>query len=279
MSENYILNNGVEMPKVGLGVYKIQEDQADSIVYALQNGYKSLDTASFYHNEEMIASAIKKSGIDRKNIFLTTKVWNSDHGKKKTKKAFEESLKRLNTDYIDLYLIHWPSPKYIESWKAIEELYKEGKIRAIGVANFEQKHLEKLEKFSTVTPAVNQIQTNPFKQQEQLHWYLKNKGILHEAWGPFGHGNQSLFNNEVLIEISKKYGKTPAQVILRWNLDREIAVIPKSVSPKRLDQNLDVFDFSLTNEEMKKIATLEQNTRGFNDPNNKLFLWITQFIN
>ncbi len=276
--ENYILSNGVEMPKIGLGVYKISDAQQDSIILALQNGYKHIDTAAFYHNEEMIADAIHKSGIKREDIFITTKLWNSDHGVKKTKEAFEASLKRLKTDYIDLYLIHWPSPKYVESWRIVEQLYKEGKIRAIGVANFEEKHLETLIAQTEIMPMVDQVQTNPFKQQLKLHEYLEKKHILHEAWGPFGQGNQSLFSNPVLTEIASKYGKTSAQVMLRWNLERNISVIPKSVNPERLKQNLDIFDFSLSIEDLERIKRLNTNKKGFNDPNNHFFLWITRFI-
>ncbi|NOU98933.1 aldo/keto reductase [Paenibacillus planticolens] len=275
--ENYVLNNGVLMPKVGLGVYQMKNQHEDAIVWALRNGYRHIDTAAFYHNEELVASAIQKSGVDRKDIFITTKLWNSDHGKK-TKQAFETSLKKLKTDYLDLYLIHWPSPKYIESWEVMEQLYKEGKVRAIGVSNFERNHLEDVLKHGTIVPAVDQIHTNVFLQQEELHQYLVKNQIQHVAWGPFGHGNQQLFNHPVLKEIAEKYGKTTAQVMLRWNLERGISVIPKSINPERLKANLDIVDFRLSQEEMRRISSLDTNKRGFVNPNNKLMLWVTQFI-
>lgn len=275
--ESYVLNNGVLMPKIGLGVYKIKNDNEDALIWALRNGYRHLDTAAFYHNEELIANAIKKSGIKRSDIFITTKVWSSDLGKK-TKQAFEVSLKKLQTDYIDLYLIHWPATNYLYSWGVMEELYNEGKIRAIGVANFEQNHLENVMKQGTIIPAVNQIQTNPFFQQNELHEYLVKHSIQHVAWGPFGHGNKQLFTHPVLTEIAEMNGKTTAQIMLRWSIQRDIAVIPKSINPARLKNNMDIFDFSLSDEEMKRISTLERNKRGFNNPNNKLFLWVTRLI-
>ncbi|WP_281286992.1 aldo/keto reductase [Paenibacillus hemerocallicola] len=275
--ENYVLNNGVVMPKVGLGVYKIKSKNEDALIWALKNGYRHLDTAAFYHNEELIASAIKKSGVKRSDIFITTKVWSSDLGKK-TKQAFETSLKKLQTDYIDLYLIHWPVAKYVESWRIMEGLYEEGKIRAIGVANFERNHLEEVLEHGTIIPAVNQIQTNPFLQQNKLHEYLVKHNIQHVAWGPFGQGNKQLFNHPALTEIADRHGKTTAQVMLRWSIQRDIAVIPKSINPERLRINMDIFDFRLSEEEMTRISALERNKRGFNDPNNKFFLWVTRFI-
>lgn len=196
----------------------------------------------------------------------------------KTRKAFEESLQKLQTDYVDLYLIHWPAKHYLESWQIMESLYKEGKIRAIGVSNFEPEHLDKVMKQGTIVPAVNQIQTNLLLQQGPLHDYMRGHGIQHVAWSPFGHGSQEMLAHPVLTEMAAKYDKTAAQVILRWNLERGIAVIPKSVTPARLKQNLELFDFSLSDEEMKRIAALDQNKRGFTDPQNKLYLWSTRFI-
>ncbi|WP_405107929.1 aldo/keto reductase [Paenibacillus sp. FSL K6-1217] len=275
--EHFVLNNGVQMPKVGLGVYNIKDNQEDALVWALQNGYRHLDTAAAYRNEELIASAIRKSGVDRSDIFITTKVWSTDLGRK-TRRAFEESLQKLQTDYIDLYLIHWPAKYYLESWKIMESLYKEGKIRAIGVSNFEPEHLDMVMQQGSIVPAVNQIQTNPLLQQGALHDYMGQHGIQHVAWSPFGHGNQEMLAHPVLTEMAAKYNKTAAQVILRWNLERDIAVIPKSVTPARLKQNLELFDFSLSDEEMKRIAALDQNKRGFVDPQNKFYLWSTRFI-
>lgn len=275
--ENFLLNNGVMLPKVGLGVYQMKNEHEEAIIWALRNGYKHIDTAAFYHNEELVASTIKKSGVNRKDMFITTKLWNSDHGKR-TKQAFEMSLKKLGTDYIDLYLIHWPSPKYVESWLILEELYKEGKIRAIGVSNFEQTHLSDVLKHGSIVPAVNQIHTNPFLQQPDLHNYMVNKNIQHVAWSPFGHGNKNLFDNPILTSIAEGHGKTTAQVMLKWNIERNVAVIPKSVNPTRLKSNLEIFDFSLSDEEMKQISTLDKNKKGFVNPDNKLFLWATTLL-
>lgn len=274
--EHFILNNEVQMPKVGLGVYNIKDNNEDALVWALQNGYRHLDTAAAYRNEELIARAIQKSGVPRSELFITTKVWSTDLGRK-TRKAFEASLQKLQTDYVDLYLIHWPAKHYLESWHILESLYKEGKIRAIGVSNFEPEHLDKVMKQGTIVPAVNQIQTNPLLQQGSLHDYMGKHGIQHVAWSPFGHGNSEMLTHPVLTEMAERYDKTAAQVILRWNLERGIAVIPKSVTPARLKQNLELFDFSLSDEEMKRIAALDQNKRGFTDPQNKFYLWTTRF--
>lgn len=275
--DHFILNNGVELPKVGLGVYKFKPEHEDALIWALQNGYRHIDTASFYHNEELIGRAIRKSGVNRADIFLTTKVWSSDLGKR-TRQAFETSLRKLQTDYIDLYLIHWPATHYLESWLTLEKLHREGKIRAIGVANFERKHLEDVLTNGTIVPAVNQIQTNPYYQQEEIHAYMQKQGIQHVAWGPFGQGNKQMFSDPVLTEIAQGHGRTTAQVMLRWSLQRDIAVIPKSVNPERLKQNLEVFNFELSREEMNLISTLERNQKGFNDPSNKFMLWMTRFI-
>lgn len=271
------MNNGVEMPKIGLGVYNVKNEHEDAIVWALQNGYRHLDTAAAYRNEELIASAIRKSGLSRSEVFITSKVWSSDLGKR-TRGAFETSLRKLQSDYIDLYLIHWPAKFYLESWMTMESLYKEGKVKAIGVSNFEPEHLETIMKHGTVTPAVNQIQTNPYLQQGELHDYMVKHGIQHVAWSPFGHGNKQMLAHPVLTEIAGRYGKTTAQIILRWNIQRDIAVIPKSINPARLGQNLDVFNFTLSGEEMSSIAALEQNKRGLIDPQNKLYLWATRYI-
>ena len=276
--ENFILSNGVKMPKIGLGVYKMSDSQMGSVVWALQNGYTHIDTAAAYGNEEMIRDAIQKSGVKRENIFITTKLWNSERGTEKTKKAFDDSLKRLKMDYIDLYLIHWPAPKYEESWRVMEQFYKEGKIRAIGVSNFEESHMEHLLVQAEIVPMVDQVKTNPLKQQSKLHDYLTEKKIQHVAWGPLGQGDQELFANAVLTEIATKYGKSTAQIMLRWNLQRDIAVIPKSVNPMRLKQNLDLFDFNLTQEDMSQIATMDINQKSFDDPNNKMFLWVSKFM-
>ena len=265
------------MPKIGLGVYNIKSENEDALLWALRNGYRHLDTAAAYGNEELIARAIKKSGVNRGDIFITTKVWSSDLGRK-TKQAFETSLQRLQTDYIDLYLIHWPAKNYLDSWTTMESLYKEGKIRAIGVSNFAQHHLDKIMKHGTMTPSVNQIQTNLFLQQGKLHEYMRSHGIQHVAWGPFGRGNKQMLAHPELTELAERHDKTTAQIILRWNIQRNIAVIPKSINPVRLKQNLEVFDFSLSDEEMSKISALDQNKRGFVDSRNKFYLWVSRFI-
>jgi diketogulonate reductase-like aldo/keto reductase len=275
--ENYQLNNGVLMPKVGLGVYNIKGDSTEAVVWALKQGYRHLDTAAIYHNEELIAEAVRKSGVKRSELFITTKVWTSDLGAK-TRVAFESSLQKLNTDYVDLYLIHWPTGDYLKSWSIMEDLYRAGKIRAIGVSNFEQPHLEKVMKHGTIIPAVNQVQTHPFLQKAELHNYMMSQGIQHVAWAPFGRGNKRLLTHPVLNEIGSKKGKTAAQVILRWNLQRDIAVIPKSITPARLEQNIDIFDFTLSDQEMRDIAVLDLNQKGFIDSSNKLYLWFTRWI-
>mgnify|MGYP001212012317 CR=1 FL=1 len=275
--EHFILNNGVLMPKVGLGVYNVKAKDEEALLGALRMGYRHLDTAAAYRNEELIARVLQKSGLNRSDIFITTKVWNADLGKR-TDRAFESSLRKLQTDYIDLYLIHWPAKNYLESWRIMEKLYQEGKIRAIGVSNFEQHHLEKIMQHGMTIPSVNQIQTNPFLQQVKLHEYMSKHGIQHVAWGPFGQGNKHMLSHPVLSEIAAKYQKTVGQVILRWNIQRNIAVIPKSTNPVRLQQNLEIFDFSLSDIEMNNISAIDQNKRGFLDPNNNLFLWATRFI-
>lgn len=275
--ESFQLNNGVLMPKVGLGVFKVEGASVEAVVWALKNGYRHLDTATIYHNEELIAEAIKKSGVKRSELFITTKVWTTDLGAK-TRAAFEKSLKKLNTDYVDLYLIHWPTGDYLHSWNTMEELYREGKIRAIGVSNFEPSHLEKILQHGTVIPAVNQVQTHPFLQKNELHDFMTSKGIQHVAWAPFGRGNKHLLTHPVLKEIGDRKDKTAAQVILRWNLQRDIAVIPKSITPARLEQNLDLFDFALSEQEMMEIAAMDRNQKGFIDSSNKLYLWITRFV-
>lgn len=275
--EYFTLNNGVQLPKVGFGVYKIKNQHEDVLVSALQSGYRHLDTAAIYHNEEIVADAIRKSGVKRSDIFLTTKLWSSDVGAKTTQ-AFEKSLRKLQTDYVDLYLIHWPVKGYMESWHTLEQLYHAGKIRAISVSNFEREHLDTIMREGTVVPAVNQVQTNPYLQQEELHSYLKTHGIQQVGWGPFGQGNKMMFQDPVLTGIARNHGKTTAQIMLRWSIQRDIAVIPKSANPERLRMNLALFDFQLSAEEMRLIAGLERNQRGFNDPRNKLFMWMSRFI-
>ena len=271
---NLKFNNGVEIPQLGLGVFLVKEENElkNAVKAALETGYRHIDTAMIYGNETYVGDAIRESGVDRKEIFITSKVWNYDHGYEETKAAFQASLDRLGTDYLDLYLIHWPSPKYIETWKAMEELYHEGKIKAIGVSNFQIHHLEDLLAHSEVVPVINQIETHPEFPQNELHEFLKQHNILHEAWGPLGQGKNNLLEQPVLVELGKKYGKTPAQIVLRWHVERGIVVIPKSVTPSRIKENSEIFDFSLTPEDMEKIASLNTGKRYGRNPDDEEFL-------
>ncbi|MFC0874965.1 aldo/keto reductase [Saccharicrinis sp. FJH2] len=263
------LNNGVEMPYLGLGVYltKDGEEVETAVFSALEAGYRHIDTASFYHNETGVGNAIAKSDVDRKDIFVTTKVWNSDQGYEKTLKAFEVSLKKLQLDYLDLYLVHWPvKGKFTDTWRAFEKLYKEGLIRAIGVSNFHEVHLTELLKMAEVIPAVNQVEFHPYLVQQSLVDFCKSKGIQHEAWSPLMQGG--VLDVMLLNEIGKKYDKSPVQVTLRWNLQRGTVTIPKSVHPERIRQNADIFDFELSEEEMRAINALDRNQRVGPDPEN-----------
>lgn len=258
------LHNGVKMPWFGLGVYQAKEGKEviNAVKWALEHGYRSIDTAAIYKNEEGVGMAIKQSGVPREEIFLTTKVWNRDQGYENTLKAFDESLKKLGTDYVDLYLIHWPGPKkelFIDTWRALEKLYKEGKTRAIGVCNFQIHHLEALLEASEIKPMVNQVEYHPHLTQEDLKAFCEKENIQLEAWSPLKRGQ--LFDEPVLKEIAAAHGKTVAQVILRWDLQNKVVTIPKSVHKERIIANADIFDFALTEEEMKAISALNQNDR------------------
>lgn len=261
------LNNGVEMPILGFGVFQIHDlTQCEhSVMDALQAGYRLIDTAASYQNEEAVGRAIRRSEVPREEIFLTTKLWMQDTGYEKTKLAFEKSLKRLNVDYLDLYLIHQPYGDVHGSWRAIEELYKEGKTRAIGVSNFQPDRVMDLISFNEVMPAVNQIETHPFQQQIETQKFLSENGIQIESWGPFAEGKNGLFTNELLGSIGKKHNKSIAQVVIRWLIQREIIAIPKSVRKERIEENFNVFDFQLTNEDMQMIQTLDQKVSAFFD--------------
>lgn len=269
--ESIELYNGVTIPKLGLGLFlmKDEDELVNAVKYAVEVGYRHFDTATIYGNEEYLARGLKEAGIEREEVFITSKVWNYDQGYDQTKVAFQESLDRLNTDYLDLYLIHWAAPKFVETWKAIVELYEEGKIKAIGVSNFQIHHLEELKNQGLMQPMINQIETHPEFPQNELHEYMKENGIIHEAWGPLGQGKSELLNHPVLIEIGQKYFKTPAQIIIRWHLERGEVVIPKSVHDNRILENSDVFNFSLTEEEMKQIDSLETGTRYGSDPDDQ----------
>ncbi|NYJ28212.1 aldo/keto reductase [Allomuricauda sp. ARW1Y1] len=265
--ETVKLNNGVEMPILGYGVFQVPdyEECKNSVLHALKSGYRSIDTAQAYANEKAVGDAIKESGIPRDEIFVTTKLWVSDYGYEAAKKAFHISLENLKLDHLDLYLLHQPFGDVYGSWRALEELYKEGKIRAIGVSNFFPDRLVDLLSFNEISPALNQIETNVFYQREEDHKVMVEFGVQHESWAPFAEGKSEFFENELLVNIGRKYRKSVAQVALRWIIQRDIVVIPKSVTPERIEQNIDVFDFELSQEDMKAIAALDTNTSKFFD--------------
>lgn len=272
--EQLKLNNGQMIPQLGLGVFKVQDanDLKKAVAAALEDGYRHFDTATIYHNEEMLGEALAESDVKREELFITSKVWNSNTTYDETIAAFHESLKKLQTDYLDLYLIHWPSEGYNEKWRAMESLYNEGLIKSIGVSNFEKPQMEKLLTTAKIKPAVDQIETHPYFQQKEMNDYLKSLGIAHEAWGPLGQGKGNVMEDPTLAKIAEAHNKSIAQVILRWHLQRDIIVIPKSVHAERIAQNIDVFDFTLTDEEMKMIASIDKNQRGSGDPNDEEFL-------
>ncbi|MFC3884507.1 aldo/keto reductase [Bacillus songklensis] len=269
ISETTTLNNGVKMPWLGLGVYKMGNGQEieKAIKAAIQTGYRSIDTADFYQNEEGVGKAIKEAGIPREELFITTKMWNDRQGYESTLKAFEESRRKLDLDYIDLYLIHWPvKGKYKETWKALEKLYKEGHVRTIGVSNFQIHHLEDLMADSEIVPAVNQVEFHPKLTQKKLLQFCKENRIQMEAWAPLMRGR--ILDHPLLLQIAGKYNKTTSQVVLRWDLQHEVVAIPKSVNENRIAANADIFNFELTEEEMKQIDALNENYRTGGDPDN-----------
>ena len=254
------LNNGVKMPILGFGVFQIDDmKECEEAVYnALKAGYRLIDTAVAYGNEEAVGRAIKRSGIPREEIFVTTKLWVSDANYEKAKLAFETSLKKLDLEYIDLYLIHQPFNDVYGAWRAMTELYKEGKIKAIGVSNFYPDRLVDFILNNEIVPAVNQVETHPFNQQVKANEIMKEYGVQIESWGPFAEGKNGIFTNEILSEIGKKYNKSVAQVILRWLIQRDVVVIPKSVRKERIEENFNVFDFELNSEDMEKISELDK---------------------
>ena len=258
------LSNGVKMPQIGYGVYQVPKEEWERCVTdALEVGYRAIDTAQSYFNEAEVGDAISKSGIDRKEIFLTTKVWIEHYGYDRARESVLQSLKKLKTDYIDLVLLHQPFADYYGAYRALEDLYTEGRLRAIGVSNFAPDRLVDLASFARIKPMVNQIETHPLNQQIEAHKWLKKYGVIHEAWAPFGEGRGNMFSNPVLKAIGETYGKTIAQVILRWQLQRGIVIIPKSTHKERMIQNLDVFDFVLSDEDMQTIAALDRKTSSF----------------
>ena len=253
------LNNGVQMPQLGYGVYQVKNEECERCVLdAISVGYRSIDTAQSYGNEEAVGSAIAKCGVPRDQLFLTTKVWISNAGYEKAKASIDKSLKNLRTDYIDLLLIHQPFGDYYGTYRAMEEAYKAGKLRAIGVSNFYPDRLIDLCQFVEVTPAVNQVETHVFQQQKVAHEYMEKYHVQHESWGPFAEGRKDFFTNPTLVEIGEKYGKSSAQVALRFLLQSDVVVIPKSTHKERMEQNINVFDFTLSSEDMAAIRQLDE---------------------
>lgn len=253
------LNNGVQMPQLGYGVYQVKNEECERCVLdAISVGYRSIDTAQSYGNEDAVGSAIAKCGVPRDQLFLTTKVWISNAGYEKAKASIDKSLKNLRTDYIDLLLIHQPFGDYYGTYRAMEEAYKAGKLRAIGVSNFYPDRLIDLCQFVEVTPAVNQVETHVFQQQKVAHEYMEKYHVQHESWGPFAEGRKDFFTNPTLVEIGEKYGKSSAQVALRFLLQSDVVVIPKSTHKERMEQNINVFDFTLSSEDMAAIRKLDE---------------------
>lgn len=259
------LTNGVSMPQLGLGVWQASNEDAEKAVgWALEAGYRLIDTAAMYRNETGVGRAVALSDIAREDIFVTTKLWNSEQGYDKTLRAFEYSLENLGLDYLDLYLIHWPVPAlghYQDTWKAFERLYEEKRIRAIGVSNFQPEHLEKLLSTANVVPAVNQIELHPYLQQHETREFCSKHDIKIESWSPIGGSKSNLLDDSALAKLAEKHGKTPAQIVIRWHVQNELIVIPKSVHQERIQENISVFDFELDDADMKALAALDRNER------------------
>lgn len=278
--ETVTLSNGVKMPVLGYGVYQVTPEECERCVLdALAAGYRLLDTAQSYFNEEQVGSAIRRSGVPREEIFLTTKVWVEHYGYEAAGDSVLESMRKLKTDYLDLVLLHQPFADYYGAYRALEELYEEGKIRAIGVSNFYPDRLVDLASFARIRPMVNQVEIHPYHQQQEAKHWMDKYGVQAEAWAPFGEGRGGLFRDSVLTEIGQKHGKTAAQVVLRWHLQRGVVVIPKSVRPERMRENIDVFDFALSAEEMERISALDQKQSAFfshQDPN--VVEWFVELV-
>ncbi|RLJ31678.1 diketogulonate reductase-like aldo/keto reductase [Chryseobacterium sp. 7] len=274
-----ILNNGLEMPILGFGVFQVPDPSEceKAVIDAIDTGYRLLDTAASYGNEQAVGNAIKASQVAREDLFITTKLWVQDAGYENTLKAFETSLKKLQLNYLDLYLIHQPYGDIFGSWRAMQELYKQGKVRAIGVSNFHPDRIADLIANSGFTPAINQVETHPFHQQAETQKFLIENNVQIESWGPFAEGKNDIFNNEVLKTIAEKYNKSVAQVILNWLTSRNVIVIPKSVRKERMAENFNIFDFELSSEEMNAIATLDTASSLFfdhRDPN--MVKWLSE---
>lgn len=275
--QKVILNNGVEMPTLGFGVFQIPDanECEESVHEAIKAGYRLIDTAASYLNEEAVGRAIKQSGIAREELFITTKLWVQDTGYERTKRAFERSLTRLQLDYLDLYLIHQPFGDVHGSWRAMEELYREGKVRAIGVSNFHEDRLIDLIIHNEVVPAVNQVETHPFNQQIENAAFMKENNVQIESWAPFAEGKNNLFQNELLVAIAEKHNKSVAQVVLRWLTQREVVVIPKSARKERIIENFNIFDFELDPKDMESIASLDtKQSQFFSHRDPEMVKWI-----
>lgn len=264
------LNQEIEIPQLGLGVFQTQdgEETANAVKWALEAGYRHIDTAKIYGNEAGVGQGMRDSGVPREAIFLTTKLWNEDIRRGRAKEAFAESLKSLGTDYVDLYLIHWPAKGYEQAWPHMEELHKAGKIRAIGVSNFHKHHFESLEKTATILPAVNQIESHPYFNNQELIDYCQSRGIAVQVWSPLGGTGGNLLKDPVLNALAEKYGRTTAQIVLRWHIQRNVIVLPKSTHRDRIVSNREIFDFQLSQEDMARIQGLQRNQRVGSDPDN-----------
>ncbi|CAH0994357.1 Glyoxal reductase [Emticicia aquatica] len=271
------LNNGIEMPILGFGVFQIPDanECEKCVIDAIEVGYRLIDTAASYQNEQAVGDAIKKSGVKREELFITTKLWVQDTGYENTKAAFQKSLDRLQLEYLDLYLIHQPYGDIFGSWRAMEEFYEAGKVRAIGVSNFQPDRVIDLMMFNKIVPAVNQVETHPFNQQIDNQAFLQENDIQIESWGPFAEGKNDIFKNELLVSLARKYNKSVAQIILRWLIQRGVVVIPKSVRIERMKENFNIFDFKLNTEDIENIKTLDTKTSLFFDHRNpEIIKWM-----
>ena len=276
--EHVTLNNGVKMPMVGFGVFQVTDQKVcqQAVETAIEVGYRSIDTAASYMNEEAVGAAIKASGVKREELFVTTKLWVQDHEYDDTLRAFDTSMAKLALDYLDLWLIHKPYGNYYAAWRAMERLYKDGRIRAIGVTSFSNDRLLDLALHNEVRPAVNQIETHPFLAQEVANQFMKKEDIQHEAWAPFAEGQKDIFHNPVLAQIAQAHGKSVGQVILRWHLQRGVVVIPKTVHRERMVENISVFDFTLTTDEIAQISALDMGrSLAYDDQDPENTRWIS----